>query len=796
MPEFIVTDPTGKEHVVNAPEGATQEQALEFAKSKFAATPGGAALGNPSITGQAAGSLKTAPDTFGEAAAKIGGAGGVGALAGAFAPELLTGAAGLATASGFGAPVAPFLLGAGSAIRGARLASAIAGGIGGVAGETAGQVAEGLGAGPMTAEAVRFVGGGIGPETLNAAKFVLDKYLKTPALSLASKFKKETAKQILAQIEGDPKSLGQKEREYLDGLTAELRGGEKTDQPMRDVYGGLEAGATKARSVSSQEANDIITNAERAASMEISGAMKGDVARRRAALPKLEEIGAGALEAARAQRAAIGADREASDIGGELRGAIVGRNQAALGARKAEFAATQQERDAIVKQAEGTGKYVNSMPEYKALIASLQAEAAPGKRSTDVAGNFEHILRSVSNPEKDVFGQPKPVSFQVLDDVRRKLGEVFNGNAPEGYKAIDADTARRYYARISEIQKKFAGEPQERLLSQYADASEGLQMFGSKAGKRATAVDRYDDERFVTDAGLLPRQFFKSKQGVQDLIDLTGDKALVVKAGREFAANELRDATEAQTRAWMTKNRDWLTTSPEGRDVWSSVAKYADALQRGERVSANAAKGGKLVQAAIGDKISEAERAAGVLRKTGEREASAVTAEGDRIATALMGDKFPVERVRQLIESGSREQWALAAPAIQATPASRQNIEAAVRQVIADRAERSTRGLSDFYARNVRPALEAGQLIAPQQADEIASKLAAIEAMQIPEPAKLGIAKRLMLQSIGGYAAGATARGAVTLSQPDEVPQAGRFPQTTPPPNSLQRLLHTIGARG
>ena len=35
MPEFIVTDPSGKEHIVNAPKGATQEQALAYAKAQF-----------------------------------------------------------------------------------------------------------------------------------------------------------------------------------------------------------------------------------------------------------------------------------------------------------------------------------------------------------------------------------------------------------------------------------------------------------------------------------------------------------------------------------------------------------------------------------------------------------------------------------------------------------------------------------------------------------------------------------------------------------------------------------------
>lgn len=43
MAEFVVTDPEGKEFVVNAPDGATQDQALQFAQSQFGAQPSEAA---------------------------------------------------------------------------------------------------------------------------------------------------------------------------------------------------------------------------------------------------------------------------------------------------------------------------------------------------------------------------------------------------------------------------------------------------------------------------------------------------------------------------------------------------------------------------------------------------------------------------------------------------------------------------------------------------------------------------------------------------------------------------------
>ena len=113
-----------------------------------------------------------------------------------------------------------------------------------------------------------------------------------------------------------------------------------------------------------------------------------------------------------------------------------------------------------------------------------------------------------------------------------------------------------------------------------------MEAFGSKSGKRVTALDRYDDTKFQTDASLLPRQSFNSKQGITDLLELTGSRAPVVQAGRDFATNELGGMTTSeQVRNWMTKRREMLGMLPEVRD---SVLKYANALQHGETISRSA----------------------------------------------------------------------------------------------------------------------------------------------------------------------------------------------------------------
>lgn len=62
MSEFVVTDPSGKEHVVTAPEGATAEQALEYAKSQFSQAPK-SSMGSV-IVNAADKAIAGVPDTF------------------------------------------------------------------------------------------------------------------------------------------------------------------------------------------------------------------------------------------------------------------------------------------------------------------------------------------------------------------------------------------------------------------------------------------------------------------------------------------------------------------------------------------------------------------------------------------------------------------------------------------------------------------------------------------------------------------------------------------------------------
>ena len=763
-----VTFEDGSTHVYqNVPDTVTPDDiesraASEFDKpitnidgGRFASSEGGAAVG---VAGKRR--AREGVDTLPEALTKVGGATALGAAMGAAAPEILQAAGRAASALPYPATKAAgtFVENMGTVLKGARGQSIVQGGVSGATSETAGQLAENMGADTLTAEGARLVGGALGPELLTGVVALARQLTKLPALSWRSKIVKYGGKELLDKITGAPENISEREQAYLRELIGELRGGAPSTEPMKAVYGGLEQGARNTRALAYDEAQRVLQSADEQAQATLRATMGGDVARLRTGQERLSEIGATALDAARANRLHMGNDRSLSEIGTDLRDVIVRRNERALRARNAEFKANEKARNSIVASKEGAGEPINALPEYASIVRALEAELKPGRHSVSVAAGIKKILDDIRVPKQ---AEPEtPISFQAIDDARRHLGDVYKGEAAEGYAAIGEENARKYYKMLSDLQKKYAGEPQEKLLQQYAESSDALQMFRSKAGKRAAATDRYDDSRFQTDASALPTQFFRSRQGVQDLVELTGDRTLVNRAAHEYAVRQLENKTEPQVRTWMTANRDWLDAVPEVR---MSVMRYANALEKGERVAANAERGIARVAKREADTIREAEKFADQLRSAGQREAAGITGTAEQTAKTLLGNEAAVKRVRTLIESGRVDQWAAAGPAITQSAPAKQAVFDAVRQTLADKVKTpaSANGLQQLYSESIQPFVEGSRLVTPAQSVQILGKLAMIAEMRMPDAQKLGFARRILLQSIAGYSADLGARAAI-----------------------------------
>jgi hypothetical protein len=667
----------------------------------FSSTSGGAAIGNPNLRRQ--GEKQKRDFGSAEPFIDIGGATAGGAAIGAVMPEILTGAGNVigGMPQPFAQTIGRGLTAAGQTLKATGRAGQIVGGaIGGAVGETAGQTAEALGAGPVTAEAARIVGGMAGPGAGIASLEVLRKYAMVPALGLMSKFKHEAAKTLIQKIDsGGFETLNDQEKALFTRLTGELRGGPKSDESLAKVGGAMEKSAIDTETLAAQNLNRNRFDLD-------------------AVVP--------------------GASAEPSDVGIVLRDVITKRNAKMKEVNDSLYKANEKARDELVKAQEAAGNFINKTADFKSLVADLRGDLSPGKRSADVQKTYQNILSQIGVKEPSALDkalasvggeQPKevPLTFQALDDVRRSLGEVFRGKPPEGYAAISADDARRYYAKISEIQKNFAGGeagPQAKLLDDYARGKEGLEPFISARGRKATALDRYDDKQFVTDAAALPNTYFKSRTSLRALKQLTGDEKLVEDAALSFVNKKLEGADSATATKFMRDNSDWLRDLPR---VNAQVETYA--ARRG-------------------------------VAEIGVKRAEDFAAEAASTKGALIGNRYPVERVRNLVQNGNMDLWEKAGPAIANSQEGRANILTAVRQTLAEKPMTPER-----FSRTIRPALKTSGLADDAALDLIENKLRGIQEMKIPDAEKLPIMRRIALQATSGYSASVLTRGAVEAAK-------------------------------
>jgi hypothetical protein len=340
-----------------------------------------------------------------------------------------------------------------------------------------------------------------------------------------------------------------------------------------------------------------------------------------------------------------------------------------------------------------------------------------------------------------------PTSFDALDDVRRRLGDVAFGKEVEGYTAIGSNIAKDFYGKISNIQSKFAGEAHDVLQSEYEAASRLLEKYKSKRGTKATAEDRFDPTRYKTDAASLPNDYFTNQQSVKDLLDLTGgDKALVVKAGSDFAAKQLKDKNLKAVKDWSNKNSDWLSALPE---VKTKVDAYIKVLERAERISGKTGKAAKILESREPTVLRAGEKAIAA----GEKEAGAITAEAaDRVKT-ILGDKNPAARVREIILGGKPSVWQEVGPILAKDPQGKKLITESVLQIMADRAESGLVSSVRAFREDVAPSLKGAGLMSDQQLSALEAQLQAIANSAMGEPAKLSFIQRAIKDALVGVAA-------------------------------------------
>ena len=658
----------------------------QFDSPTFGTTPGGAAIAQPRQT------ARPLRRPASEVLTDIAGATAFGGVTGLFAPELIQGvgmglkATGVPQASALGSGIEFLGRTARAAGPTARVTS---GAVSGLGSEIAGKLAESdfaqsYGAGPVTAEAARFVGGGLTPEFARVAGTLTANILSHYAMpgridAAAMRTLAGRISRGISQATGQP--LTEYEQAYVAKLVADVQGSRNPGEALRAIGGQMQAGAedvlqtgerraagivtsaenktaldlqretqianqrlaaTNARAGALHtEANAALNEAETAARAELAAAEKG-AAPYGQATDYLARLKDQTTNAAKQTRLAIGNERSggSTEIGTQLRDVATKREGDFRAAASERYTTTAADVNNEVAKLEARGLNVASTPAYKSLVTYLENQLKPGVRSADVAAGYKKILDQITVKVEKGAPSVSP-SFKAIDYARRFMGDSFRGAPAEGYASIDDKARKDIYGKLSKIQENFAGAKQAQLLTDYADSRPELAVFGSKAGQQLTGMDRSALTQFATDPSKMPAYFFKTPTAFQNLVELVGDKALATQAGLDHITSELAAKdTSAKVRTWMSSNPEMLNAVPGAK---AAVVKYANALESAEKLNASVDVGIKnLTTRQAGIRSTAKSQAADIRIGGGARqnflatEADALAAAGEKESNALV----------------------------------------------------------------------------------------------------------------------------------------------------------------
>jgi len=734
--------------------------------------------------------------TLGERAKDVGTSAAIGGAAGFFTPQIAMGTGQIMEKI----PYKPVQM-AGRAMQAAvpsltglkqQSIGAATGAFSGATGETAGQVAELAGAPAPIAESARILGSLAPVEILTSGArgtaALLQKFSPTAA----------NTRMLLRSVMDDvgAANLAGAKREEVMRRINELRQAPFTTDAQKKLYDVITKDVQTMTGSAAQEAR----------ALERSGTREGLEAQRRAKGfaglgGEVSDTKTAILQGAKDALRNLGdTTRELSDIGRSLRNRIVARFDEQSLARSKAYLDQKKIRDDAVQAKEGAGVFVNSLPEFKTMITELRSKLLADPRTGRIFDEakgittapvteqgllraYENIYQAVEGRRvlagvNDVTGKKSyktyPTSFEALDAVRRKLGDVAFGKEVAGYEGLTRKVAEDYYIKLSNIQSKYAGEAQDVLQRDYEIASRLIDKFKTKAGAKATAMDRIDATKFASDDKALPSTFFNSRQSVADAIELVGDAALVEREAANFVAKNLEGKNASAAKNWITskQNSDFLSALP---NVRRSADSYIANLERAEARAAGATKVKERLGVEERQAASEAENAP----KLGVEEAKKVTDEAKKEAKRILGKAEPARRIKQILMSEDATLWDRIAPAIAAAPNGRQILGESARQALADRAEQGIFGTMRFYEESLMDSLTRTGLLGKKEADQILRQLKEIANVSISEPEKLTFMGRLIKNAIVGYAIPRAGTGTIN-SIGDVINQRGQINSAAP----------------
>jgi hypothetical protein len=528
---------------------------------------------------------------------------------------------------------------------------------------------------------------------------------------------------------------------------------------------------------------------------------------------KAEAAGEKAVKGGQEALSSIGnAQRSRYDIGSSLQNKVKATDDAQVIALQDAFNNDKKLRDEIVASQEATGVFPENTEAFKNTLAFLNDKLVKGRQPAErvkidvteqgvknayervreamlnkrvmMEGTDAEIAQQVAAIEKaggrvqkgtnPATGEPAyyrvyKTSFEALDPVRRKLGEAFDGKPVEGFEGLLKDQAKDLYGRIRAIQVEYAGGkdgPQDMLLRNYSEGKDILNALRIPAGRKMIGADKLNPEYLTQDPSEIPAAFFRTKKGVQDLLQITKDPALVEGAASDYLARKLSGKNTKEINDFLKDNKEWIDLFP---GLSGRVKSAVSALERAESVGP---KTGKLAEALrteiknlpiaaqqqAGKVRSEAEKEAAAraqagfkraadIRETGKKMAATATPEQAKIES-ILGKGDPTVEIEKLISSGETTKLRDAAPFIKSNP---QLLDSFNRALDITLSRMNPKNVLDDYERIIKPALLNTGLVSTKKAAELSQRIRTVQ-MTLEPSAAAQTARWIIKTGISGEA--------------------------------------------
>lgn len=409
----------------------------------------------------------------------------------------------------------------------------------------------------------------------------------------------------------------------------------------------------------------------------------------------------------------ISRPRTATEVGEEARTLATSRLEALKKARQDATDINKSEAFKTARSQEVAGRRVNDTNAFKQAEAELKAmkvdpETKLPLTTSATGGQIDEVRRELTGIIFDpLTGETKKigVSFQKLEDLRRRLGDRASGLPETGFDAIGQQTAGRLKTMVENVMKEFTGGKLdaetglvkgglfEKYIKDYADASKPINQFATTVGQKLTATLDQPRGVFATDPMALPKSIFSSPTNVDNFIELVGgDKAAVERLARNYVSEQLAGKSSAQINNFLNTNRNWLAKFPVLRDDFASYAKKAEQ------------------QARVIPKLEKRTEARASRFELGK-------------GTAEQADKF-----KGLIKSGKLDDVVAAGRVLNQSAEGREAFRKGIQEVLGTE---DVGKLESLFRDRIRPAMQASNIYTPEQLKTVEDSIKDIVAVQL-----------------------------------------------------------------